>query len=85
MQPAIFTSRDFIRGPNRIKRAAKEGPVIISKRSRPDIVVMSYERYVSLTKHGRSLLDRIGMPGLANIELDTSLPRDPPRDVDLSS
>ena len=82
MQPATFTSRDFNREPSRIKRAAKEGPVIITERSRPALVVMSYERYASLTGNGRSFLDRIGMPGLSDIELDTSLPKDPPRAVD---
>jgi hypothetical protein len=45
---------------------------------------MSYERYASLTGNGRFFLDRIGMPGLSDIELDTTLPKDPPRAVDFS-
>lgn len=82
MQPATFTSRDFNREPSRIKRAAKEGPVIITERSRPDLVIMSYERYASLTGDGRSFLDRIGMAGLSDVDFDTSLPKDTPRPVD---
>lgn len=82
MPPATFTSRDFNREPSRIKRAAKQGPVIITERNRPDIVVMSYERYASLTGNGRSFLDRIGMAGLSGIDLDALLPRDLPRGAD---
>lgn len=82
MPPTTFTSRDFNREPNRIKRAAKDGPVIITERSRPDLVVMSYERYATLTGQRPSFLDRIGMPGLSDIDLDTALPNDLPRAAD---
>ncbi|MEH3158282.1 MAG: type II toxin-antitoxin system prevent-host-death family antitoxin [Sphingomonas taxi] len=81
MPPATFTSKDFNREPGRIKRAAKQAPVIITERSRPDIVVMSYDLYASLTGTGGSFLDRIGMPDLSDIELDTSLPKVAPREA----
>ncbi|AHE51939.1 type II toxin-antitoxin system prevent-host-death family antitoxin [Sphingomonas sanxanigenens] len=79
MTSETFTSRDFNREPSRIKRAAKRAPVIITERNRPDIVVMSYERYTALTADAGSFLERIAMPGLSNLDLDTNLPTGSPR------
>ena len=42
---------------------------------------MSYERYASLTGDSRYFLDRIDMPGLPDVDFDTSLPKDTPRPV----
>jgi hypothetical protein len=40
-----FTSREFNQDVARAKRAAKEGPVIITDRGRPAYVLMRHETY----------------------------------------
>jgi prevent-host-death family protein len=60
--PVTFTSRDFNRDPGSIKRAAQSGPVFITDRSRPSLVVMAMRDYERLTGRGGSLLDLL-MPG----------------------
>lgn len=79
MTSETFSSRDFNREPSRIKRAAKRAPVIITERDRPDIVVMSYERYTALTAGSGSFLERIAMPGLSDVDLDMALPTGGPQ------
>jgi len=57
-----FTSRDFNREPGRIKRAALSGPVFITDRNKPSLVVMAIRDYERLAGRGTSLLDVL-MPG----------------------
>lgn len=83
MQPATFTSRDFNQNPSRIKRAAKDGTVIITERDRPDLVVMSYSAYTDLTGKRSTFLERIAMPDVPIIDLDTTLPATGPRAAEL--
>lgn len=57
-----FTSRDFNRDPGSIKRAAMSGPVFITDRNKPSLVVMAIRDYERLAGRGMSLLDVL-MPG----------------------
>lgn len=59
---AFFTSRDFNRDPGRIKRAAQAGPVFITDRSKPSLVVLAIADYERLAGRGASLLDLLA-PG----------------------
>ena len=59
---ATFTSREFNRDPAGIKRAALAGPVFITDRNRPSLVVLAMKDYQRLTGQGKSLLDLL-MPG----------------------
>lgn len=52
-----FTSRQFNRDPGGVKRAAMAGPVFITDRDKPSLVVLSIEQYERLAGRGRSLLD----------------------------
>jgi prevent-host-death family protein len=52
-----FTSREFNRDPAGVKRAAADGPVFITDRDRPALVVMAIDHYRALAGQGRSLLD----------------------------
>jgi prevent-host-death family protein len=55
----ILTSREFNQDVARAKRAANEGPVIITDRGRPAYVLMRHETYQRLAGRGpgiRSLL-----------------------------
>jgi prevent-host-death family protein len=57
-----FTSRQFNRDPSGVKRAALSGPVFITDRDKPSLVVLSIEQYERLTGREPSLLDLL-MPG----------------------
>jgi prevent-host-death family protein len=54
---ATFTSREFNRDPGSIKRAALSGPVFITDRNKPSLVVMAIKDYERLAGRGMSLLD----------------------------
>ena len=54
--PVTFTSRDFNCDPGSIKRAAQSGPVFITDRNKPSLVVMAVKDYERLLGHGVSLL-----------------------------
>jgi len=57
-----FTSRDFNRHPGSIKRTALSGPVFITDRNKPSLVVMAIKDYERLAGRGAPLLDVL-MPG----------------------
>ncbi|WIW91138.1 type II toxin-antitoxin system Phd/YefM family antitoxin (plasmid) [Sphingobium sp. V4] len=68
-----FTSREFNRDPGSIKRAALSGPVFITDRNKPSLVVLAIEDYERLAGHGASLFDVL-MP-----EDDQTFEFEPPR------
>lgn len=70
---ATFTSRDFNRDPGRVKRAAMSGPVFITDRNRPSLVVMAIKDYERLAGRGASLFDVLMPPD------DQDFDFDPPR------
>jgi len=55
--PVTFTSREFNRDPGSIKRAALSGPVFITDRNKPSLVVLAIKDYERLAGRGTSLLD----------------------------
>ncbi len=57
MAASFLSSRDFNRDPGRAKRAAKDGPVFVTERSKPALVVLSIEEYERLAGQNRSLAD----------------------------
>lgn len=71
--PATFTSREFNRDPGSIKRAARSGPVFITDRNRPSLVVLAIQDYQRLAGRGASLLDLL-MPA-AGHDFDFEPPR----------
>lgn len=74
-----FSSRDFNREPGRIKRAAIDGPVVITERGRPIIAVMPFAEYERLKAPPSNILDALDMDEVGDLELDfrwpTSIPR----------
>ena len=56
MISTTFTSQDFNREPGRIKKAAMDGPVFITDRKKPSLVVLTMKEYERLTGSGRSIL-----------------------------
>ena len=68
----------------RAKRAAKSGPVFITDRGKPAHVLLSIEDYRRLAGQGRSLLETLSMPGLADIDVDPPRARIESAEADLS-
>lgn len=64
------SSRDFNQDVSRAKRAADEGPVIITDRGRPAYVLMRHDAYQKLTRSGPSIVELLAMPGMEDIEFD---------------
>jgi prevent-host-death family protein len=65
-----LSSREFNQDTARAKRAAAKGPVFITDRGKPCLVVMNYEDYQRLNQNGGSILERLYMPGAAEIEFE---------------
>ncbi|MEM8825668.1 MAG: type II toxin-antitoxin system prevent-host-death family antitoxin [Pseudomonadota bacterium] len=82
MGDTMFTSRDFNREPGRIKRAALGGPVVVTERGHPSLVVLSFSEYRRLKGAKPDLVEALSMPGLADVPLDTRLPPSTPRPAD---
>ena len=60
------TSREI----NQDMDAAKSGPVYITDRGTPAHVLLSIEDYRRLTGQGRSLVEALSLPGLADVDFD---------------
>jgi prevent-host-death family protein len=81
--PTTLTSREFNQDTARAKRAAQDGPVVITDRGRPTHVLLAYEDYAHLTMVDR-VLDLLGGPdGIADVELRVEPSRAPSRPADL--
>jgi len=83
MTITTVTSRKFNQDVSYAKHAAALGPVFITDRGKPAHVLLSIEEYRHLAGQGRNLVEALSMPGLSDIELDTSLPRGLPRAANL--
>jgi prevent-host-death family protein len=78
-----LSSRELNHDVGGAKKAARQGPVIITDRGRPSHVLMTYEDFQRLTGRGRSLADALAMPGLSDIDFDPPRAAIVPRRVDL--
>jgi prevent-host-death family protein len=73
-----ISSRDFNQDIGKAKRAATEGPVIITDRGEPAHVLLSIAQYQELTGGTGSIVDLLGDARAAEIEFS------PPRVADSS-
>lgn len=78
------TSRELNQDVSRAKRAAEEGPVVITDRGRPSHVLLSWAEYRRLVGGPRNLAEALAMPGLSEIEFSPEKARVCARDADLS-
>lgn len=69
-----FSSRDFNREPGRIKRAAINGPVVITERGRSIIAVMPFAEYERVKAPPGNILDALDMDEVGDIEVDFGRP-----------
>ena len=79
MPITTISSREFNQDTGRAKKAAMEGPVIVTDRGKPGHVLLSYEEYRRLSGSKRNIADLLAMPGLEGLELEIPCLRDLPR------
>lgn len=70
MAVTTVTSRELNQDVGGAKRAAQSGPVFITDRGKPAHVLLSIEDYRRLAGKGRSLVEALSMPGLADIDFE---------------
>ena len=81
--PATFTAREYNQDASRVKRAAKDGPVIITERGKPAHVLMTVAAYERL-KGARAKVPLVAfMEGLALGDLDLTRNRETGRESPL--
>jgi prevent-host-death family protein len=59
MPITTLSGREFSQDASKAKRAAKDGPVVITDRGRPSHVLLTYEDYRRLSGSGISLLEAL--------------------------
>ncbi|MBZ9678103.1 type II toxin-antitoxin system Phd/YefM family antitoxin [Mesorhizobium sp. ES1-1] len=64
-----LSGRELNQDLGRAKRAAKDGPVIITDRGRPAHVLLSFDEYKRLTGKARSLGDMLATLGAGDLDL----------------
>ncbi|MBD8891271.1 type II toxin-antitoxin system Phd/YefM family antitoxin [Roseibium litorale] len=79
-----LSSREFNQDVGRAKKAAAEGPVVITDRGKPAHVLLTIGDYEKLTGGKRSLVKALTMPGLSGITFEPEPVRIESRPVDLS-
>jgi prevent-host-death family protein len=84
MTITTLSSREFNQDAGRAKRAAKEGPVFITDRGEPALVLLSIEEYRRLTGGRRKIADMLAMAGAEDIDLEISPSRELAGSADLS-
>lgn len=72
--PTTISSREFNHDVGGAKRAAENGPVIVTDRGTPAFVLLRYEDYRRLTGQAEaSILDLLDHPDSADVEFDPPL------------
>lgn len=66
-----LSSRELNQDVTRAKKAAKNGPVIITDRGKPAHVLLSIEEYQRLTGQRRNIADSLSMPDVVDIEFES--------------
>lgn len=79
-----LSSRELNHDVSSAKKAAQNGPVIVTDRGKPSHVLMTYGEFERLTGKRRNLVDALSMPGLSDIDFDPPRVEIAPRGVDLS-
>jgi prevent-host-death family protein len=80
-----ISSREFNQDAGGAKKAAGDGPVIITDRGRPAHVLLTFEAYRALLERGPSLYDAVAPAEADDIEFDPPRldgPPGPPADLD---
>jgi prevent-host-death family protein len=84
MPITTVSSREFNQDASKAKRAAKSGPVFITDRGRPVLVLLTIDEYKKITGGHTKIADLLAMPGCEDIELEIPQSRDRAQSADLS-
>jgi prevent-host-death family protein len=69
----MLTSRQFNQDRAGAKRAARKGPVIVTERGKPDLVLLSYDEYQRSQGKMPTLSDLLDCPAIYDVEDDVPL------------
>jgi prevent-host-death family protein len=78
------SSREFNQDTSGVKKAADDGPVVITDRGRPAYVLLTFEEFERLKGPKKSLAELLAMPGGEDIEFEVPPRTEMVREVDLS-
>ena len=70
MATTILSSREFNQDVSRAKRAAENGPVIITARGNPAFVLLSHQEYRLIAGGGATIRELLDQPGVEEIGFD---------------
>ncbi|HEX4328917.1 MAG TPA: type II toxin-antitoxin system Phd/YefM family antitoxin [Burkholderiales bacterium] len=84
MTQLTYTSRQFNQDASGAKKAAEQGPLIITDRGRPAHVLLTFEAYKKLTGTRVNIADLLAMSGAEDIEPEFPRARDPAQAADLN-
>lgn len=77
------SSRELNQDVSRAKRAAEDGPVVITDRGRPSHVLLSWAEFRRLSGGPRNLASILAAPGLSDIAFEPETSRLKARGVDV--
>jgi prevent-host-death family protein len=72
VRTSTMTSREFNQHVSRAKRAAQDGPVIITERGKPSYVLMRHDEYEAKSRtpvHLRNALEALTDPDASDIDI----------------
>lgn len=80
-----ISSREFATEPLKVKQLARRGPVIITNRGQPELVILHYERWRALVPQNvpEDLIEALGDEAAAEIEFEIPRVALEPRKADL--
>ena len=70
MTVTTLSSREFNQDVSRAKRAADDGPVVITDRGEPAYVLLRHDAYRRLTEGGPTIRELLSQPGAEDIDFD---------------
>lgn len=85
MTITTLSSRELNQDIGRAKRAAHNGPVIITDRGKPAHVLLSFEQYQRIIGQKESIVDQLGQPpGIEDVEVEFPRSRELARPADFT-
>lgn len=83
MTTITFSSREFNQRASEAKKAASQGPVVITDRCRPAYVLLTIEDYRALTALVQDVATLLAMPSMGSFELTIPARSDMPKAAEL--
>ncbi|MBE0592592.1 MAG: type II toxin-antitoxin system Phd/YefM family antitoxin [Gemmatimonadales bacterium] len=85
MSITTLSSRELNQDIGRAKRAARNGPVIITDRGKPVHVLLSFDEYQRITGQQENIVDQLGLPpGVEDVEVEFPCSRELARSADFT-